>query len=88
MVKYKSKYSCASVIYFNLGPDIIKENCNFVYYFSKTDHSPKVSDGSNEIVLANWPDDRHIICNINNDISVKIPSHPHVLVNRGVFVQL
>ena len=27
MVKHKSKYSRASVIYFNLGLDIIKENC-------------------------------------------------------------
>ena len=26
----------------------------------------------------------HIICNINNDIPVKIPSHPYVLVNRSV----
>ena len=26
----------------------------------------------------------HIICNINNDISVKISSHPYVLVNRSV----
>ena len=26
----------------------------------------------------------HIICNINNDIPVKIPSHPYVLVNRSI----
>ena len=26
----------------------------------------------------------HIICNINNDIPVKIPSHPYVLVDRGI----
>ena len=26
----------------------------------------------------------HIKCNINNDIPVKIPSHPYVLVNRSV----
>ena len=41
-------------------------------------------DGGDEIVLANWPNDKHIICNINNDISVKIPSHPYILVNRSV----
>ena len=28
MVKHKSKYSCESAVYFNLGPDIIKETCN------------------------------------------------------------
>ena len=26
----------------------------------------------------------NIICNINNDIPVKIPSHPYVLVNRSI----
>ena len=34
--------------------------------------------------LANWPDDKHIICTINNNIPIKIPCHPYVLVNRGV----
>ena len=34
--------------------------------------------------MANWPNDKHIICNINNDIPIKIPSHPYVLVNRCV----
>ena len=29
----------------------------------------------------NWHDDKNIICNVNNDISVKIPSHLYVLVN-------
>ena len=37
-----------------------------------------------KIILANWPNDNHIICNVNNDIPVKIPSHPYVLVNRSV----
>ena len=37
-----------------------------------------------KIILANWPNDKHIICTINNDIPVKIPSHPYVLVNRSV----
>ena len=30
------------------------------------------------------PNDKHIICNINNGIPVKIHSHPYVLVNRSV----
>ena len=33
--------------------------------------------------MANWPNDKHIICNINNNIPVRIPSHPYVLVNRS-----
>ena len=41
-------------------------------------------DGGDAIILVNWPNDKHIICNTNNDIPVKIPSHPYVLVNRSV----
>ena len=41
-------------------------------------------DGGDKISLANWPNDKHIICNTNNEIPVKIPSHPYVLVNRSV----
>ena len=41
-------------------------------------------DGGDEIVLANWPNDKHIIWNINNDIPVKIPRHPYVSVNRSI----
>ena len=64
--------------------DIIKNNSNFNFYFDKTDITPTMLDGVDEIVLANWPNDKHIICNVNNDIPVKIPSHPYVLVNRSV----
>ena len=84
IVKHKSSYSCESAIYFNLTTDIIKSNCNFDFYFNKTDITPTVLDGGDEIVLANWPNDKHLICNVNNDIPVKIPSHPYVLVNRSI----
>ena len=84
VVKHKSKYSCENMIYFNLNSETIKENCKFKFYYNKTDITPTVLDGGNEIILANWPNDKHIICNINNDISIKIPSHPYVLVNRSV----
>ena len=43
-----------------------------------------VLDRGNEIILANWPNDKHIICTINNDIPIETPSHPYVLVNRSV----
>ena len=84
VVKHKSKYSCESAIYFNLDTDTIKENCKFKFYYNKADKSPTVLNGGNETILANWPNNKHIICNINNDIPVKIPSHPYVLVNRSV----
>ena len=84
IVNHKSSYSCESAIYFNLKTDIIRNHCNFDFYYNKTDVTPTVLDGGDEIILANWPNDKHIICNINNDIPVKNPSHPYVLVNRSI----
>ena len=84
MVQHKIAYNCTSAIYFNLGPEIIKENCKFTYYYNETDIIPTVLDAGNEIILENWSNDKHIICNVKNDIPVKIPSHPYVLVNRSV----
>ena len=83
MVKHKSKYSCVSMIYFNLNSETIKENCRFNFYYNKIDITPTVLDGGNEIILANWPSNKHIIFNINNNIPIRIPSHPYVLVNRS-----
>ena len=84
VVKHKSKYSCKSMIYFNINSETIKENCEFTFYYNKTDITHTVLDRGNEIILANWPDNKHIICNINNDILIKIPSHPYMLVDRSV----
>ena len=77
-------HKAVNAIYFNLTTDIIKNNCNFDFYFNRNDVTPTVLDGGDEIVLANWPNDKHIICNVNNDIPVKIQSDPYVLVNRSV----
>ena len=53
VVKHKSKCSYKSAIYYNLGPDIIKESHKFTYYFNKTDITPMVLDEHNKIILAN-----------------------------------
>ena len=84
VVKHKTSYSCESAIYFNSDTNIIKENCDFRFYYNKTDIIPIVLDGGKEIILANWPNDKQIIYTTNNDIPVKILSHPYVLVNRSV----
>ena len=84
VVKYKTKYSCESAIYFDLGAEIIKENCDFQYYFNTTEVKPAVLDGGHEIVLANWPNNKYVICNDNNNIPIKIPSHPYVLIKGTV----
>ena len=84
MVKHKSKYSCKSTIYFNVDAKTIKENCKFNFYYNKTNITPTVLDDGNEIMSINWPNNIHIICNINNNISIKIHSLLYVLVNRSV----
>ena len=84
VVKHKSSLSCESAIYFNLTTNIIRDKCNFDFYYNKTDIIPTVPDGGNVTILANWPNDKHITCNINNDIPVKILSHPYVLVDRSI----
>ena len=83
-MQHKSKYSCESAIYFNFNTNTIKENCIFKFYYNKTDISPTILDGGNEIILGNWPNNNYILCNINNDIPVRIPSHPYILINRSV----
>ena len=83
VVRHKTIHSCESAIYFDLNTEIIKQNCDFLFYYNKTDITLAVLDGGNEIILANWPTNKHIICSINNDISIEIPSHLYVLVNRS-----
>ena len=83
VVKSKHKYSCASAVYFNSNHDI-KENCDFYYYHNKLDVIPSVLDGGRQIILANWPNYKRIICTYNNNIPVNIPSHPCVLLGRNI----
>ena len=84
VVKSKAKYSCTSALYFQLDRQTIKENCIFDYYYNKTDVKPSILDGGYEIVLANWPSFKRIVCSTHNNIPIEIPSHPYVLLNRMV----
>ena len=83
-VKNRSKYSCASTLYFELDKQTIKENCIFDYYYNKTDVKPSILDGGHEIVLANWPSFKWIVCSTHYNISLEIPSHLYVLLNRTI----
>ena len=84
VVKSKSKYSCTSALYFQLDRQTIKDNCIFDYYYNKTDVKPSILDGGYEIVLANWPSFKRIVCSTHNNIPIEIPSHLYVLLNRMV----
>ena len=84
VIKSKSGYSCASMIYFNLESDVIKTNCEFQYYYNKTDIKPTVLNGGFQIILANWPNYRKVMCLHNNNIPMNIPGHPYVLMNQSI----
>ena len=84
VVKSKAKYSCTSALYFQFDRQTIKENCIFDYYYNKTDVKPSILDGGFEIVLVNWPSFKRIVCSMDNNIPIEIPSHPYVLLNRTV----
>ena len=84
VVRHKSIHSCESAIYFDLDTDIINNSCDFIFYYDKFDITLTVLDGGNKRILANWPNNKHIICNINSNISIEILSNPYVLVNRSI----
>ena len=83
VVKSKNQHSCASAVYFNSNHDI-KENCDFYYYHNKTDITLSVLERGKQIILANWPNYKRIICTYNNNIPVNIPSHLYMLLDRNI----
>ena len=82
-MKSKHKFSCTSAVYFNLKHEI-KQNCNFDYHFNKTDLTTSILDGGQNIILANWPNYKRLICTYNNNIPVNISSHLYVLLDRNI----
>ena len=73
------------MIYFNLECRNYKRK--IVNSNSTTTRQISLPQYKMEEMKLSWligPHDKHIICNINNDIPVKISSHPYVLVNRSV----
>ena len=36
------------------------------------------------MILGNWPNTKHVICNDNHNFPVKIPSQPYVPLKRSV----
>ena len=83
VVKSKSKYSCTSALYFQLDRQTIKIIVCLII-INKTDVKPSILDGGYEIVLANWPSFKRIVCSTHNNIPIDIPSHPYLLLNRTV----
>ena len=45
---------------------------------------PTMLDGGHQIILANWPHYKKIMCEHNHNIPINIPSHSYVLLNRSI----
>ena len=84
VVKHRSQHNCESAIYFDSNAEIIKENCEFQYFYNKIDVKAAILDGGNEIILANWPKSKYVICKDNHEYPIKIPGHPYILLKRSV----
>ena len=69
------------MLYFQLEKQTIIDNCIFNYYYDKTDVKPSILDGGHEIVLANWPSFKRILCSTHKNVPIEIPSHLYVLLN-------
>ena len=59
MVKHKSKHSCASAIFYELGPSQVIKNCKFDYMYNET-VPPVILDGGKDILLANFQGPRSL----------------------------
>ena len=82
VVKHKSKHSCVSAIFYNLGPSVVMENCKFHYVYNAT-VPPVILDGGKEVLLANFYGQRSLkFASQNGGLATPIPAHTCAVVQR------
>ena len=82
VVKHKSKHSCASAIFYELGPQQVIKNCKFDYMYNAT-VPPVILDGGRDVLLANFHGLRSLKCtSINGRLAKPAPEHTYSVVNR------
>ena len=82
VVKHKSKHSCASAIFYELGPSQVIQNCKFDYMYNET-VPPVILDGGKDILLANFQGPRSLKCtSINGGLAKSAPEHTYAVVDR------
>ena len=75
VVKHKSKHSCASAIFYELGSQQVIKNCKFDYMY--------ILDGGKDVLLANFHGPRSLKCtSINGGLAKLAPEHTYAVVNR------
>ena len=82
VIKHKSRYSCVSAIFYNLGPATITQNCKFDYYYNTT-VPPVILDGGKDVLLANFHGSRSLKCSsVNGGLAKPAPESTYAVVNR------
>ena len=65
MVKHKSKLSCASAIFYDLGSKVAVQNWHYDYTYNMT-VPPVIQDGGWNLLLASFHGPRSLKCNTEN----------------------
>ena len=82
VVKHKSKHSCASAIFYELGPSQVIKNCKIDYMYNET-VPPVILDGGKDILLANFQGPRSLKCtSVNGGLAKPAPEHTYAVVDR------
>ena len=83
VVKHKSKHSCASAIFYELGPSQVIRNGKFDYMYNET-VPPVILDGGKDILLANFQGPRSLKCtSINGGLAKPAPEHTYAVVENS-----
>ena len=82
VIKHKSRHSCVSAIFYNLGPATVIKNCKFDYYYNIT-VPPFILDGGRDVLLANFHGPRSLKCSsVNGGLAKPTPENTYAVVNR------
>ena len=82
VIKHKSRHSCVSAIFYNLGLTTITKNCKFDYYYNTTVPSVNL-DGGRDVLPANCHGPRSLKCSsVNGGLAKPAPEHTYAVVNR------
>ena len=82
VIKHKSRHSCVSAIFYNLGPATVTKNCRFDYYYNIT-IPPVILDGGRDVLLANFQGPRSLKCSsVNGGLAKPAPENTYAVVNR------
>ena len=83
VVKHKSRHSCASAIFYGLGPEEVVQKCQFDYIYNIS-MPPTVLDGGRSLLLANFHGPRSLKCNSKNGgLPKPAPKHVYAMDDRS-----